>query len=102
MSMLDYGPEAVLMKGLNGDNWRLKDYEARGGYQALRKIVDEHLKQKLGIGFNETTADGCFTLGEGECMGACGDAPVLIVDNKRMCSHMSREKLDRLVEELKS
>ena len=35
-----------------------------------------HLKQKLGIGFGETTADGMFTLKEGECMGACGDAPV--------------------------
>ena len=47
-----------------------------------------HLKQKLGIGFGETTADGLFTLKEGECMGACGDAPVLLVNNKRMCSWM--------------
>jgi len=61
----------------------------------------EHLKARLGVGFNETTADGCVTLREGECMGACGDAPVLIVDNKRMCSNMSHEKLDALVEELK-
>jgi NADH-quinone oxidoreductase subunit E len=61
----------------------------------------EHLKAKLGVGFNETTPDGCFTLKEGECMGACGDAPVLLVDNKRMCSFMSNEKLDKLVEELK-
>ena len=61
----------------------------------------EYLKQKLGIDFKETTADGLFTLQEGECMGACGDAPVLIVNNKRMCSHMSNEKLDALVEELK-
>jgi NADH-quinone oxidoreductase subunit E len=61
----------------------------------------EHLKAKLGVGFGETTADGCFTLREGECMGACGDAPVLLVDNKRMCSFMSNEKLDKLVEELK-
>jgi NADH-quinone oxidoreductase subunit E len=62
----------------------------------------DHLKDKLGLdGFNQTSADGCVTLKEGECMGACGDAPVLIVDNKRMCSHMSREKLDKLVEELK-
>ena len=60
-----------------------------------------HLKTTLGIGFNETTADGTFTLKEGECMGACGDAPVLIVDNKRMCSFMSDEKLDKLLEELK-
>jgi len=61
----------------------------------------EHLKRKLGIEFNETTKDGRFTLKEGECMGACGDAPVLLVDNKRMCSFMSHEKLDRLIEELK-
>ena len=61
----------------------------------------EHLKSRLGVGYNETTADGCITLKEGECMGACGDAPVLIVDNKRMCGRMSHEKLDALVEELK-
>ena len=60
----------------------------------------EHLKQQLGIGFNETTADGKFTLKEGECMGACGDAPVLLVNNKRMCSLMSPPKLDELLDEL--
>jgi len=60
----------------------------------------EHLKQKLGIGFNETTPDGAFTLKEGECMGACGDAPVLLVDNKRMESFMSNDKLDALMAEL--
>lgn len=58
------------------------------------------LKQKLGIGFNQTTADGKFTLKEGECMGACGDAPVLLVNNRRMCSFMSDEKIDQLLEEL--
>ena len=51
----------------------------------------EYLKQKLGVGFNETTADALITLKEGECMGACGDAPVLLVNNKRMCSFMSHE-----------
>jgi NADH-quinone oxidoreductase subunit E len=61
----------------------------------------EHLKHKLGIDYRETTADGRFTLLEGECMGACGDAPVLLVNNKRMCSFMSHDKLDALVEELK-
>jgi NADH-quinone oxidoreductase subunit E len=61
-----------------------------------------HLKQKLGVGFNETTADGNFTLKEGECMGACGDAPVLLVNNHRMCSFMSNEKLDALLNELKA
>uniref|UniRef100_UPI0025E5A776 NADH-quinone oxidoreductase subunit NuoE n=1 Tax=uncultured Ralstonia sp. TaxID=114715 RepID=UPI0025E5A776 len=57
----------------------------------------DHLKKKLGIGFNETTADGNFTLKEGECMGACGDAPVMIVNNTHMCSFMSNEKLDALI-----
>ncbi len=60
-----------------------------------------YLKQKLGVGFNETTADGLFTLKEGECMGACGDSPVMLVNNKRMCSFMSNEKIDALIEELK-
>lgn len=60
-----------------------------------------HLREKLGIDYRETTADGHFTLMEGECMGACGDAPVLLVNNKRMCSHMSNEKIDALLEELK-
>ncbi len=60
-----------------------------------------YLKQKLGIDFNETTDDGLFTLKEGECMGACGDSPVMLVNNKRMCSFMSNEKIDALIEELK-
>jgi len=61
----------------------------------------EHLKHCLGVGFNETTADGRITLKQGECMGACGDAPVLLVNNKRMCSRMSPDKLDQLLAELK-
>ena len=60
-----------------------------------------YLKQKLGIDYRQTTADGQFTLVEGECMGACGDSPVLLVNNKRMCSHMSNEKIDALLAELK-
>jgi len=59
-----------------------------------------HLKQKLGIDYRDTTADGKFTLMEGECMGACGDAPVMLVNNHRMCSFMSNDKIDGLVEEL--
>lgn len=59
-----------------------------------------HIQKKLGIGFNETSADGKFTLKEGECMGACGDAPVLLVNNKRMCSFMSEDMIDQLLEEL--
>jgi len=62
----------------------------------------DYLKKKLGIGFNETTADGNFTLKEGECMGACGDAPVMIVNNTHMCSFMSNEKLDALIADLQS
>jgi NADH-quinone oxidoreductase subunit E len=61
----------------------------------------EHLKNCLGVGFNETTADGRVTLKQGECMGACGDAPVLLVNNKRMCGSMSNDKLDQLLAELK-
>jgi NADH-quinone oxidoreductase subunit E len=61
----------------------------------------EHLKKRLGIGFGDTTADGCFGLKEGECLGACGDAPVLLVNNKRMESFMSNERLDALLDELK-
>ena len=61
-----------------------------------------YLKQKLGVDFKETTADGLFTVIEGECMGACGDAPVLLVNNKRMCIQMSEAKLDALIDELKA
>ena len=60
----------------------------------------EYLKKKLGIDFNETTADGLFTLKEGECMGACGDAPVLLLNNHRMCSWMTEEKIDQLLADL--
>ena len=60
-----------------------------------------YLKEKLGIDYRETTEDGQFTLQEGECMGACADAPVMLVNNHRMCSFMSNEKIDALVEELK-
>jgi NADH-quinone oxidoreductase subunit E len=67
-----------------------------GGGQAA-----DYVKQKLGIDFNETTADGRFTLKEGECLGACGDAPVLLVNNTRMCSWMTPEQIDKLLDELK-
>jgi NADH-quinone oxidoreductase subunit E len=59
------------------------------------------LKAKLGIGFGETTPDGLFTLQEGECFGACGDAPVALLNNKQMCSLLSDERLDQLLEELR-
>ncbi len=57
----------------------------------------EHLKKKLGIDWNETTADGRFTLKEGECFGACGDAPVMLVNNKKMLSFMTPEKIDKWI-----
>jgi NADH-quinone oxidoreductase subunit E len=60
----------------------------------------DHLKKRLGIDFNETTPDGWFTLKEGECMGACAMAPVVLVNNKRMCDYMTNDKLDALVDEL--
>ena len=61
----------------------------------------DHLREKLGIDFNETTPDGRFTLKEGECMGACAMAPVVLVNNKKMHDYMSNEKLDKLIESLK-
>jgi NADH-quinone oxidoreductase subunit E len=61
-----------------------------------------HLKDTLGIGFNETTPCGTFTLKEGECMGACGDSPVMLVNDKRMCSLMSNEKIDSLLSKLRT
>jgi NADH-quinone oxidoreductase subunit E len=61
----------------------------------------DHLKAKLGIDFGETTADGRITLKEGECMGACAMAPVVLVNNKKMHDYMSHEKLDALIKELK-
>lgn len=69
------------------------------GLQGSLEAAD-HLKQRLGIDFNETTADGRFTLKEGECMGACAMSPVVLVNNKRMCDTMSREKIDALIDEL--
>ncbi|MBO7411134.1 MAG: NADH-quinone oxidoreductase subunit NuoE [Ottowia sp.] len=67
-----------------------------GGPQAL-----EHLCDKLGVQAGETTADGLFTVQECECLGACGDAPVMLVNDRNMCSFMSREKLERLIDGLR-
>lgn len=63
--------------------------------------IVERLNQRLGIGFNETTADGKFTLKEGECMGACGGAPLLHVNNSKMYEFLTPEKVDQILEELK-
>jgi len=64
-------------------------------------VAAEHLKKKLGVGFGETTPDGQFTLKEGECLGACGDAPVCLHNDKRMVSFMTPDKLDAWLEELR-
>ena len=60
----------------------------------------EHLKKRLGIGWNGTTADGQFTLKEGECFGACGDAPVILHNNRKMLVGMTPAKIDELLAEL--
>jgi len=62
----------------------------------------EYLKERLGVDYGETTADGVFTLVETECLGACGDAPVCLVNNKRMVSFMDNARLDALINELKA
>jgi len=67
----------------------------RGSVEAL-----EHLKRRLGVEVNGTTPDGRFTLREGECFGACGDAPVLLHNNKKMLSFMTPERIDQLLAEL--
>jgi NADH-quinone oxidoreductase subunit E len=63
--------------------------------------IEAYLKEKLGIGFNEVTADGRFGLREGQCFGACGDAPVLLENNHKMHCKMSKADIDRLLEDLK-
>jgi NADH-quinone oxidoreductase subunit E len=70
---------------------------------ALRDGVKaaEYLKEKLGIDFHETTPDGLFSLAEGECMGACGDSPVMLMNNRHMCVRMSPERIDAMIQELK-
>ena len=59
-----------------------------------------HLKQRLGVGWGETTPDGRFTLKQGECFGACGDAPVILHNDKTMLIEMTPDKIDRLLAEL--
>ena len=69
----------------------------RNGYVAL-----QHLEKKLGIKVGETTADGMFTLQQCECLGACADAPVMLVNDRNMCSFMDDQKLDELVDGLRA
>jgi NADH-quinone oxidoreductase subunit E len=60
-----------------------------------------HLKKRLGIDWNQTTPDRKFTLKEGECFGACGDAPVMLVNNKKMISFMAPDAIDKWLAEQK-
>jgi NADH-quinone oxidoreductase subunit E len=71
--------------------------QLRDGGRALK-----HLEKKLDIGLGETSADGLFTLQQCECLGACADSPVLLVNDRHMCSFMSDEKLDQLVDGLRA
>jgi NADH-quinone oxidoreductase subunit E len=71
--------------------------QLRDGQKALH-----HLEQKLGIHMGETTADGMFTLQQSECLGACADSPVMLVNDRAMCSFMSNDKLDQLVDNLRA
>ncbi|WP_225784978.1 NADH-quinone oxidoreductase subunit NuoE [Xenophilus sp. Marseille-Q4582] len=71
--------------------------QLRDGYKALH-----HLEAKLGIQMGETTPDGLFTLQQSECLGACADAPVMLVNDRAMCSFMSNEKLDQLIDGLRT
>ena len=70
--------------------------QLRDGQAAL-----DHVCHKLGIHAGETTADGLFTVQQSECLGACADAPVLLVNDRTMCSYMTQDKLDQLIEGLK-
>jgi NADH-quinone oxidoreductase subunit E len=70
--------------------------QLRDGQKALH-----HLEHKLGIHMGETTPDGLFTLQQSECLGACADSPVMLVNDRTMCSFMSNEKLDQLIDGLK-
>ena len=70
--------------------------QLRDGQTAL-----DYVCHKLGVSKGGTTADGLFTVQETECLGACADAPVLLVNDRTMCSYMSQDKLDELIDGLK-
>ena len=71
--------------------------QLRDGGRALK-----HLEHKLGVHMGETTPDGMFTLQQSECLGACADSPVLLVNDRTMCSFMNDDKLDQLVDGLRA
>ena len=61
----------------------------------------KYLENKLGIKDGETTPDGFFTLQKSECLGACADSPVLLVNDRTMCSRMDNQKIDQLIDGLR-
>lgn len=61
-----------------------------------------YLKNRLGIGLGEITADGKFGLREGECMGACVAAPMFTINNRKLCGHLTGEKIDQILDELEA
>lgn len=63
------------------------------------KEIVEHLKNRLGVGLGETTADNKFTLKEAECLAACGGAPVMQVD-KTYYENLTPDKIDTVLAEL--
>ena len=71
--------------------------QLRAGQQTLQYVC-----KKLGVDVGGTTADGLFTVQPGECMGACADAPVLLVNDRHMCSFMSTDKIDQMIDELRA
>ena len=71
--------------------------QLRDGGKALR-----HLEQKLDIGMGQTTSDGLFTLQQCECLGACADSPVLLVNDRTMCSFMTDERIDQMIDVLRA
>jgi NADH-quinone oxidoreductase subunit E len=71
--------------------------QLRDGQKALH-----FLENKLGVKMGDTTPDGLFTLQQSECLGACADAPALLVNDRTMCSFMSNDKLDKLVDGIRA
>ncbi len=63
--------------------------------------IVHHLQNKLGVGFNEVSKDGKFCLKEGECMGCCGGAPLMHINNTDMHEFLTVEKVDQILEGLK-
>jgi NADH-quinone oxidoreductase subunit E len=62
----------------------------------------QHLCKRLGVEPYGSTADGVFTVQPSECLGACADAPVMLVNDREMLSFMDEERLDELVDTLKA